>query len=284
MMPRPSEDRAVEATQGAVRRDQVQVPAQEPELVRGEDEGVLAGSPQQQAVNTVDLLDLAEVSQEHVEDLPHHLVVLVVAGAHLQVQGPHVRGQAQRVQIRDVDAAAHGVVLGADVQHPDAGARERAGGAAALREGIAREGAVVDAAVLEGVPPLALLQVFHPPTVVHRPVGVAEGAFAMPHTATPLSRVVVVHLLRGHVASSLIRCKPRRRGGLPSVRAPALWVVVLPMALVVLGDASIAPCHLALAGHAPEAPLAFVDVAAGPDLHAVPVLATVAPLPFVVSI
>mmetsp|Transcript_89218 Transcript_89218/g.230276 ORF Transcript_89218/g.230276 Transcript_89218/m.230276 type:complete len:370 (+) Transcript_89218:1255-2364(+) len=281
-MPRAREDEPVHAAHGAGRREETEVSRQQPELPQRENEGVLPGSLLLQAVFAIDVLQFAEVSQQHVVNLPEDLGRCLEAKVILALALWDVEGQGR--EIRDVDAAAHGVVLGADVER-----RRRLGTASHRALWYARachlvvlEGPLVDSPIFQGVPPVALLDVVGPVAVVPSAVRVAEGTRAVPHAVVPLTLVAVVHLLRRHGLATYVGQRLRLRG-VPGVRAAALRAVVLPHARVLLEHAAVAPGHSAMAAHLAKAPLALIHVLAGPDLSAFAMLPAILPLPDVVG-
>mmetsp|Transcript_26479 Transcript_26479/g.76492 ORF Transcript_26479/g.76492 Transcript_26479/m.76492 type:complete len:354 (+) Transcript_26479:284-1345(+) len=115
---RPAEDLPIEAAERATERQQVQVPGHQPHLVHGQHEGVLVRLAKWLPVGGIQDLQLAEVAQQHVVHLAEHLVRLVIAGADLQVVLADVQRQGHGLQVGDVDALPHWVVLRADVEHP----------------------------------------------------------------------------------------------------------------------------------------------------------------------
>mmetsp|Transcript_21205 Transcript_21205/g.68606 ORF Transcript_21205/g.68606 Transcript_21205/m.68606 type:complete len:274 (-) Transcript_21205:711-1532(-) len=179
----PREEAAVEARQGAGRREQACISREQPHLVTLQREGVGTEPRKRGAVSGVELPQLAEVPQEDVVDLPEDLGLVRVTSAAGRQKTAAVVGQGQAREVGQVRAAGHELrALG----------RRRL---AVLQHAIFCKRPLVDSAVLECMPPCAVLHVVLPLSAIPSSVGIEECPEAVALTPGPLALVAVVHLL-----------------------------------------------------------------------------------------
>mmetsp|Transcript_38407 Transcript_38407/g.61930 ORF Transcript_38407/g.61930 Transcript_38407/m.61930 type:complete len:394 (-) Transcript_38407:35-1216(-) len=228
----------------------------------------------------INLLQLPDVTQQHVVHLSHNLVGILVVGEIILSSTSRSWRQCKDLEVRDVDTPTHWVVLGADVQRCGV-FRGRVATHPRLRKLVASEEATVQIAVFVSVASVAVLDVAVPLSEVVGPTGIAEGTSPMSDAIIPLAVVAVVHLLRRHKLT--VNVRPRGVWCVPGMAPCPLRMVVLPVADVLLLNGAIAPGHGALSAHPPEPPLALVPVLARPHLSAVAMLTTILPLPMVIG-
>mmetsp|Transcript_143580 Transcript_143580/g.264714 ORF Transcript_143580/g.264714 Transcript_143580/m.264714 type:complete len:268 (-) Transcript_143580:648-1451(-) len=236
----PRADAATQTTQGAAWCKKIKVSSQYPQLVHGEDEGILPFSAQDCPILIIDLLQLTEVSEQGVVHLPHDLPRLIVACALIRVKTTNIGGQGEVLEVGDIDALSHRIVLCANIQ----GSPIQRIGHGIVSHLIVFERSGVNLAILEGVLPCAILDIPIPIACVLGAVGIIECATAVANTIVPLPLVAIVHLLRRTIFDCLVRLRLWRK---PRVRTDSLWMVIFPIPRVLLFNTHLKPGHGTLA-------------------------------------